>query len=52
MNELENKIRQLTEEFEGCQKLLVALGDESRQRITCRYNPCKINYGTPSGAKW
>lgn len=33
MNEMENEIRQLTEEFEDCQKLLVALGDESRQHI-------------------
>lgn len=33
MNTLETEIRELADEFEGCQKLLVALGDESRQHI-------------------
>lgn len=33
MNTLENDIKNLTEEFEDCQKLFVALGDESRQGI-------------------
>lgn len=33
MNTLEAEIQKLTEEFEDCQKLLVALGDESRQHI-------------------
>lgn len=33
MNTLEEDIKNLTKEFENCQKLLVALGDESRQHI-------------------
>jgi DNA-binding transcriptional ArsR family regulator len=33
MNALENDIKSITEEFENCQKLLIALGDESRQCI-------------------
>lgn len=33
MNGLENNIKRLTEEFENCQKLFIALGDENRQCI-------------------
>lgn len=33
MENLDNDVQKLAEEFEGCQKLLTALGDESRQHI-------------------
>ncbi|MGM9619275.1 MAG: ArsR/SmtB family transcription factor [Oscillospiraceae bacterium] len=33
MAELEQEIRRFAREFEGCQKLLLALGDENRQHL-------------------
>lgn len=33
MLELENDIEQLAEAFMGCRKILLALGDENRQRL-------------------
>ena len=33
MSEHSNEIKQLAEEFEACQKILLALGDENRQHL-------------------
>lgn len=33
MSEHSNEIKQLAEEFEACQKVLLALGDENRQHL-------------------
>lgn len=33
MSEHSNEIRQLAKEFEACQKILLALGDENRQHL-------------------
>lgn len=33
MLELNQEIRQLAEEFAGCQKILTAFGDENRQHL-------------------
>ena len=35
MSEHREEINRLAEEFESCQKILLALGDENRQHLIC-----------------
>lgn len=41
MPELREDINRLAEEFEGCQKILLALGDENRQHLILEMFRCR-----------
>lgn len=49
MQQLNEEVQKLAKEFEQCQKILTALGDENRQHLILEIR--RLWIGCPTGAK-